>query len=302
MTCIAVKPARSEMVSVRGMRQHVLTWGPPKGRKLVCLHGWMDVGASFQFLVDALAHEWFVIAPDLRGFGRSEWQPQGYWFYDYLADLDHLVEHYAPGEKLDLVGHSLGGNVVMHYAGVRPERVRRLVSLEGFGIPAESSEIAPRKIAKWLDALFAPPDFKPYASMGAIADRLQKTNPRLPRDKAEFLARHWGEALPDGSARLRSDPRHKLPFPTVYRSEEVFAVWRKITAPALWIAALQSDIPKWLERHPEGELGADGLDVVRRRLRHVAGARLVTIDDAGHMLHHDQPTAVAGHIERFLFE
>jgi pimeloyl-ACP methyl ester carboxylesterase len=295
-----VKRARSESIDVRGMRQHVLTWGSPQAPKVFLLHGWMDVAASFQFMVDALAHEWFVIAPDLRGFGRSEWQPQGYWFLDYVADLDHLLDHFAPEGSVDLVGHSLGGNIVMLYAGVRPERVRRVVSLEGFGLPAETADLASRKIAKWLDALSAPPEFRPYANIGAVADRLQKTNPRLHRDKAEFLAAHWAETLADGSARLTSDPRHKLPFPTVYRMEEIYAVWRRITAPTLWVAALQSDIPKWLERHPEGEAGADGLDVVRRRIKHVPSATLVTIADAGHMLHHDQPVRVAAAIEQFL--
>ena len=285
---------------MRGARHHVLTWGRPQAPPLVFVHGWMDVGASFQFLVDALAGDWFAIAPDLRGFGRSEWQAQGYWFHDYIADLDALLDRFVPGEPARLVGHSLGGNVVMSYAGARPARVRRVVSLEGFGIPAESPDAAPRKIAKWLDALADPPRFRPYASLGAVADRLQQKNPRLPRDKAEFLARSWAAPLPDGGAALVSDPRHKLPFPHVYRMDEIFGIWRDITAPVLWVAARDSAIPRWLASHPEGEIGADGLDEVRRRIAHVPNARLATIDDAGHMLHHDQPAAVAGVIEPFL--
>ena len=108
------------------------------------------------------ARDLHAIAPDLRGFGRSEWQPQGYWFADYIADLEALIDVLAPGERVDLVGHSLGGNVVMLYAGVRPARVRRVVSLEGFGIPAEAPDRAPAKIAAWLDALAEPPEFAPY--------------------------------------------------------------------------------------------------------------------------------------------
>jgi pimeloyl-ACP methyl ester carboxylesterase len=130
-----MKPFASQFVDVRGMRHHVMTWGSEGAPLLVMLHGWMDVGASFQFLVDALARDWYVVAPDLRGFGRSEWQPQGYWFWDYVADLDVIVDRYSPRQPVRLVGHSLGGNVVMHYAGSRPERVARVVSLEGFGIP-----------------------------------------------------------------------------------------------------------------------------------------------------------------------
>jgi pimeloyl-ACP methyl ester carboxylesterase len=282
------------------MAHHVLTWGDPAAPKLFLLHGWMDVAASFQFLVDAFARDVYAIAPDLRGYGRSEWQPQGYWFPDYVADLEALVDAFAPGERVDLVGHSLGGNVVLLYAGARPQRVRRVVSLDGFGIPVEAADRAPAKIAAWLDALAAPPDFTPYASLDAVADRLQKNNPRLPREKAVFLAGHWAEVAADGRARLRSDPRHKLPFPTTYRVEETFAAWRAIAAPTLWVAAAESTIPKWLDDHPEGEAGADGLDVVRRRIAHIRDARLVVIPGASHMLHHDQPAAVAAAIEAFL--
>jgi pimeloyl-ACP methyl ester carboxylesterase len=297
---IARKPSTSQFVDVRGERHHVLTWGRPESPPLVLLHGWMDVGASFQFLVDAFERDWYAIAPDLRGFGRSAWQAQGYWFHDYLADLEALLERFVPKQPVLLVGHSLGGNVVMNYAGARPDRVERAVSLEGFGIPAEAAEVAPKKVTAWLDAIAHPPRFRPYDSLAAVADRLQEKNSRLPRDKAEFLAQCWAKTLPDGRAELTSDPRHKLPFPHVYRIEESVAVWRSITAPVLWVAASDSEIPRWLERHPEGEAGADGLDGVRRRLSYIRNGRLAIIHDAGHMLHHDQPAAVAREIEPFL--
>lgn len=278
----------------------MLTWGDAGAPKLFMLHGWMDVGASFQFLVDALEHRWHVIAPDLRGFGESEWDPHGYWFADYIADLDALVDHLAPEAAVNLIGHSLGGNVALHYAGVRPERVAKLVSLEGFGIPAEDPGVAPKKLAKWLDALRSPVTFADYPDLSAVAARLMKNNPRLSSDKAMFLAEAWAQVGPDGRARLRSDPRHKLPFPTVYRMEEVYAVWRAIRAPTLWVAAMQSHIPEWLNDHPEGEGAPDTLAGVHRRIAHIRDARLVTIDDASHMLHHDQPGAVARAIEAFL--
>ena len=295
-----MKPFTSQRVNLRGLPHRIVEWGDPRLPTLFLLHGWMDVGASFQFLVDALAGEWHVVAPDLRGFGQSEWNPQGYWFADYLGDLDALLAHYSPDGPANLVGHSLGGNIVLHYAGVRPERVQKVISLEGFGIPAEDSAIAPTKLAKWLEALRAGVDFAPYADLDAVVARLIRNNPRLSRDKAAFLAREWADVGPDGRARLRSDPRHKLPFPTVYRMEEVYAVWRNIRAPTLWVAALDSHIPKWLGDHPEGEGATESLGGVRRRLAHIADARLVTIPDASHMLHHDQPHAVAGAIEAFL--
>jgi pimeloyl-ACP methyl ester carboxylesterase len=289
-----MKPSASRFVDVRGLRYHMRTWGDPSARKLVLLHGWMDVSASFQFLVDALTREWHVLAPDWRGFGLSAWPQDGYWFADYIADLDALLRALAPDERVALAGHSLGGNVALMYAGIRPAAVERVVSLDGFGIPAEDAGSAPGKFARWLDALHSPPELAAYRSLGAVADRLQKNNRRLSRAKAEFLAAHWGESMPDGTARLRADPRHKLPFPAVYRLEEVFAIWRRIAAPVLWVEGADSAISRWLAG------GGDPGGEVARRLGEIPHARLVTIADAGHMLHHDQPEATAHALESFL--
>jgi pimeloyl-ACP methyl ester carboxylesterase len=297
---VAGRPATSQFVDLRGMRHHVLTWGEAAAPKLFLVHGWMDVGASFQFLVDALAREWHVIAPDLRGFGRSEWQPQGYWFHDYIADLEALVDRFAPGEQVNLGGHSLGGNVVMHYAGVRPARVRRLVSLDGFGIPNDHPDAAVRKSVKWLDALSEAQSFKSYDDLAGVAARLQQTNPRLARDKAMFLASYWAEIKPDGRAHLNSDPRHKLPFPTTYRMEEVERIWGAITAPTLWVAGAHSHILQWLDPAHNAPGGPPNFTGIRARMALVRGARLEVIPDAGHMIHHDRPDVVARIVEPFL--
>jgi pimeloyl-ACP methyl ester carboxylesterase len=91
-----------------------------------------------------------------------------------------------------------------------------------------------------------------------------------------------------------------MPFPHVYRLDESIAVWRSVEAPVLWVAATESEIPQWIERNAGGDVGTDGLAGVRRRMAHLRNARLATIADAGHMLHHDQPAAVAAAIEPFL--
>jgi pimeloyl-ACP methyl ester carboxylesterase len=291
-----MKPSRSQFIDVRGLAYHVRTWGPPRAPKLFMLHGWMDVSASFQFVVDALAREWLVMAPDWRGFGLSATPQDGYWFPDYIADLDALVDSLAPGERVDVVGHSLGGNVALLWAGVRPDKAASIVSLDAFGIPGDAADRAPGKLRTWLDALRDPPALAPYASLAAVADRLQKNNPRLPRDKAEFLAPHWAEPLPDGTARLRADAKHKLPFPTTSRLDDMSAIWRGIACPVLWVAAADSHIGKWLA--PEGDVKAE----IARRFAHLRHGRLETVADAGHMLHHDQPQVVARLIEAFAGE
>ena len=122
------RPARTFFVTARGLRQHLLEWGDPSltrdGRPtLVMLHGWMDVAASFQFVVDAFAEERHVLALDWRGFGASDAPAADtYFFPEYLGDLDCAPRPlFAGARPIDLLGHSMGGNVAMLYAGMRPE-------------------------------------------------------------------------------------------------------------------------------------------------------------------------------------
>ena len=141
------------------------------------LHGWMDVAASFQFVVDALADERHVIALDWRGFGATD-TPAGdtYFFHEYLGDLETVLDAlFGAGRgPLDLLGHSMGGNVAMLYSGVRPDKVRRLVNLEGFGMPRSRPEQAPKRLAFWLAGLKQAETLRPYDSLEAVAARLQR--------------------------------------------------------------------------------------------------------------------------------
>ncbi len=291
--------ARSRFVGVRGLRLHVSAWGDaglvrPDRPPLVMLHGWMDVGASFQFVVDAFAGERCVLAPDWRGFGRSDAPgTDSYWFPDYLADLEALLDAEFPGQTIDLLGHSMGGNVAMLYAGVRPTRVRRLVNLEGFGLPESTPEQAPQRYAKWLDELKQPALPRPYDSLDAVAARLRKTNPRLPADKAAWLAAHWAHAVEPGHWQLRADPAHTRVNPVLYRKDEVLACWKRISAPLLWVEGDASDMTAWWgHRYPRSEFDA--------RLSVVAQVEKKVLAPAGHMLHHDQPEALAAAVEAFL--
>jgi len=196
---------RSEFVPIRNLQYHVQVWGEPSPDKipLVMVHGWMDVAASYQFVVDALSHDHYVIAPDWRGYGKTaSGGVDNFWFPDYLADLDFLLDHYAPDQQVNLVGHSMGGNVVMLYAGVRPERIRRLVNLEGFGMPATTPDQAPARYASWMDELKqlhrGELALKAYDSAAGVARRLMKTNPRLRPDKATWLAQRSAAAQAQG--------------------------------------------------------------------------------------------------------
>ena len=290
-----MKPSRSEFLTIRGLRSHIRHWGREGAPRLFMVHGWMDVSASFQFVVDCLQQDWHVIAPDWRGFGLSErTQSDTYWFADYVADLDAILDHYAPGEAVNLLGHSMGGNVVNIYAGVRPDRVRRLVNLEGFGMPATKPEDSPKRYAKWLDELREPPVLRSYPSRAAVAARLQKTNPRLPDERAAFLSQHWAAPNDAGEWEILGDPRHKKPSPLLYHVEEVLACSRAITAPVMWVEAEDTNMWQWMG--PKEQARAE----VDRRLSHLANVTAHMMPDAGHMLHHDQPELLARMIEDFI--
>ncbi|WP_310451804.1 alpha/beta hydrolase [Sulfuritalea sp.] len=286
-----MKSCHSEFLQIRGRRLHVRIWGGESAPLLVLLHGWCDVSASWQFVVDALQKGWRVVAPDWRGFGLSEWNNDVYWFPDYIADLDALLLHYSPQAPVRLVGHSLGGNAACLYAGLRPERICQLVNLEGLGLRRYTPDEAPERYVNWLDQLRDTPSFRSYPDRAAFAARLQKENPRLSDQNAAFLAQHMGEDDGAGGIHLAADPFHRWVNPTIYRVEEAMAIWRRVTAPVLWVTAADSFIFKQL-------FAVDSADY-RSRIACFRDVREVTLEGSGHNLQHDQPQQVARLIEEF---
>jgi pimeloyl-ACP methyl ester carboxylesterase len=282
------RPSRSVFVELRGLRHHARLWGEPDRNPLVMIHGAADASATFQFLVDALSDEWSVVAPDLRGYGTSGWA-SGYAFADYLADLDGLLAHLFGDRPVPVLGHSLGGNVACIYAGVRPERVSRLVSLDGFGMPDRDSSEAPDHLRRWLDSSARPPgEVRAYANLAEMAARLRAANPRLDQARALFLAAHLGRAVPGGLA-WAFDPAHRRPFATMFRKAEWAACVARISAPVLWVGS--------------GTTFPPALDLEPGRLEHriaLARATFRRVPDTGHNLHHDAPNAVAALVEAFL--
>jgi len=275
---------------VRGLRVHVTRWPGTDPDPLFLLHGWADTGGTFQFLVDSLSERLALTAPDLRGFGRSERPAEGYWFPDYLADLEALLDQLAPEGKVSLVGHSMGGNIALLYAGIRPERLRRVVCIEGFGLARTRPEQAPARYREWLGQLRNPPAFARFPSFESFVHLLVRRNPRLSPERAAFIAEAWSERLPDGSVTMRADPAHKRVNAVLYHREEAEAVWREITAPVLYVVGEQSDF--------FSRLGDDGRPENMTRI--IPGLEPCLIPDAGHMVHHEQPERLAREIEAFL--
>ena len=302
-----IKISANEFIPIRGHDYHVRVWGDPSktyaNKPLVLLHGWMDVGASFQFLVDSLKGERLILAPDWRGFGFTKNRLQSaesqdhFYFADYLGDLEFLIDHYFPDQTIDLLGHSMGGNICMLYAGIRAERIAKLINLEGFGMPSSRPSQAPTRYAKWLDELKkyhkGEITLQPYSSSEAVAQRLIKTNPRITIDKAQWLATQWAQPDAQGLWHIQGAAAHKISSANLYRVDEAREVHKRITAPVLCVTGEEDSLKKWFSEHYKLEEFYD-------RMKEVSNITHHQLAECGHMLHHDQPESLALVIESFL--
>ncbi len=299
------RPSTSKFLSIRHHEYHVRQWSAPGttlGAPVVLLHGWMDVSASWQFMVDALPEAFLdsrsTVAPDWRGYGLTTGpETDAFWFPDYLGDLDALLDSLYPDQPVDLVGHSMGGNVVMMYAAARPHRVRRVVNVEGFGMAATRPAQAPNRIAKWLDELQHHRQdgnaLQTYPDQEAVAARLRKNNPRLPADRAQWLAAHWAQPDAQGQWRILGDRAHKNTNPYLYRLDETLEAYRHIQAPVLFVQAQDDSLAQWWK-------GSYTRQEHDERLEHITHLQTLTLPDAGHMLQHDQPASLALAVADFL--
>ena len=229
-----------------------------------------------------------VLAPDWRGFGETQWPQDGYWFADYVADLDALVERYSPGQPILLAGHSMGATAVCHFAGLRPERVARLAVLDGLALPDGDPRNILAAYRRWLDAVRSPAHTPSYNSFDELAGRIQKRHPHLHAERCRFIARCWGRQEADGLVRLQADPKHLLNMPRTYLQAESDALWAAITARTLFVDGGASVFRKTLPAE----------EVARRRAL-FRDHREVLIDDAGHMLHFEAPEALAARLAEF---
>ncbi len=288
-----LRAPRHETLQVRGLEIHLTRWGPPPAESapaVLLLHGWLDAGETFQFMVDALRQDRPLVALDWRGFGRSEWPHEGYWFQDYFGDLDALLDLLSPAAPVPLIGHSMGGNIASMYAGLRPERVRCVINLEGFGLRRTSPEQAPKRLRKWLEQLKSGAERKQYSSMEELAAVIRFRYPRFSDAQAAFVAGAWGKLEADGRVRLVSDPRHYWVNPVLYKREDTEACWREVRAPILMILGEESD--------HLAQLGVDGTPAAFREI--IPHIEIARVPGAGHMLHIERPDLVAPLVENFL--
>ena len=278
-------------LTIRGLQYHIQEWGSAEKPLLLLLHGWMDCGASYKYMADILKDDYFLVAPDWRGFGETE-HAQGYWFPDYFADLECIIEHYSPNAPVDMVAHSMGGNIALMYAGIRPEKISRLMSLEALGMFDKKSCDAPKTYRRWLDEIGLNATTKTYPDRDALKSSIRAGNPNLSEELVTELSFLWGREYGDeGQMRLKHDHAHRYTNPIRYNFDDVLAVWAEVTATVSIVMAEDSPFYKNYQKIGRIEQAHACLPAPKEHY--------YLITDSAHMLHIEQPQQVSDAIKRF---
>ncbi|MFQ5415903.1 MAG: alpha/beta fold hydrolase [Myxococcota bacterium] len=288
-----IGPASSYYVSQR-LRLHYVDWGNEDAPLLLLIHGGRDHARSWDWVARELRRDHHVVVPDLRGHGDSSWAVGGhYTIPEFVLDIAQLLE------TLDcfpatLIGHSLGGAISLHYSAVHPDRVERLVAIEGLGPPpailAKLESQAPwERTAEWIGQMRAISSRMPrrYPSIEAAAKRMLEENPFLTPEQAHHLTVHGVARNEDGSYTWKFDNYTRLFYPQRWDSQELRKLWGRVSCPTLLMRGTQS----WARDPSE-----DG------RMDAFSNARLVNVPDAGHWVHHDQFDVFLAEVRAFLDE
>ncbi|HIK43743.1 MAG TPA: alpha/beta fold hydrolase, partial [Leptolyngbyaceae cyanobacterium M65_K2018_010] len=199
-----------EFIPLRGRDTCLCHWGSADDPKILCLHGILEHGASWDAIAAPLAAQGYhVMAPDLRGHGRSAHAGPdgGYQLLDFLGDMDQLSQSLTqPGQPLVLVGHSMGAVLAAILASLRPQRFSRLVLVEPVVPAPEQPQATTTQLAAHLDYLATPPAPIVMDSLATAAQRIQALKPNLSDLAAEKLATRLTRPI-EGGLTWRWDPR-----------------------------------------------------------------------------------------------
>ena len=262
------------------LRLHYVDWGNPDAPPLLLVHGGRDHCRNWDWVAESLRHDWHIICPDLRGHGDSQWSPDGnYAMSSYIYDIDQLI-HQQGLAPVTIVAHSLGGNICLRYSGIFPEKVRKLVAIEGLGpSPKIIAERAGKSMAErmraWVDEQRKLSGRLPrrYPTIEDAFKRMQEENKHLSAAQARHLTQQGVNQNEDGTYSWKFDnyvrawPPYDMSYP------DIETLWSGITCPTLLVYGKES----WAS-NPE----TDG------RIKHFKTAEVVEFDRAGHWVHHDR--------------
>jgi pimeloyl-ACP methyl ester carboxylesterase len=274
------------------LRLHYVDWGNPAAPPLLLIHGGRDHCRNWDWVATALRRDWHVLAPDLRGHGDSQWSPDGnYSTAAYVYDLAQLI-HQQELAPVTIVAHSLGGHIAIRYAGVFPDNLRRLVAIEGLGpsprqMAARSAIPIAERMQRWVVEQRALAGRLPrrYATIEDALRRMQEANAHLSPEQARHLTQHGVNQNEDGTYSWKFDNYVRTDSAYGMTQNEIEQLWERIACPTLLVYGKES----WAA-NPE----QDG------RLRHFQDARIVSVEGAGHWVHHDRLDAFLALLRSFL--
>ncbi len=274
------------------LRLHYCHWPNPGKPHLLLVHGGEDHNRNWDRVVAHLQPHFDIVAPDLRGHGESDWvNGAAYTISGFVLDLANLVDHLG-WSSLSLIGHSLGGALVLKYTSVFSERVRRVVAIEGLGpaphlLEKMAGQNGASRLREWIDSARRSARHQPteYASRSDALERMMRKNAHLPAELAEHLCDYGSQRLENGNYRWKHDPLLRTMPLFDITPEQTRDMWRAITCPVLLIRGEES----WAS-DPE----ADG------RAAFFSDATVVNIPGAGHWVHHDQLDAFMAATRPFL--
>ena len=221
-----------------------------------------------------------IYAPDLRGHGDSEWAKGGaYSMPDFVLDVAVLVDVIGR-DTLTLIGHSMGGGVALQYAGVCPQRVEKVVSIEGLGPRLMPRRPAHIRMQQWIADMEKLEGRQPrrYETIEAAVKRMEDENPHLTSEMARHLTVHGSRQNDDGTYSWKFDNFVRAHSPYEFNIDDARDIWNQSRCPVLLVRGDES----WA-----GDPEEDG------RASAFSDYRSVLITGAGHWVHHDQ-------LERFL--
>jgi len=261
------------------LRLHYVDWGNPEAPPLLLVHGGRDHCRNWDWVAQALRKDWHVICPDLRGHGDSQWSPDGnYSMAAYIYDLAQLIHQQALA-PVTIVAHSLGGNICLRYAGIYPEKVRRLGAIEGLGpspkVIAERTKSMAERMRDWVEEQrkLSARGPRKYPTIEDAFRRMQEENKHLSAEQARHLTQQGVNQNEDGTYSWKFDNYVRAWAPYDMSYADIETLWTQITCPTLLVYGKES----WAS-NPE----KDG------RIAHFKSARVVEFDNAGHWVHHDR--------------
>ena len=272
-------PASHTYFSQR-LRLHYVDWGNEGAPPLLLVHGGRDHCRNWDWVAQALRHDYHIIAPDLRGHGDSQWMIGGsYELIDYVYDIAQLL-HQTQLTPVTIVSHSLGGMISLQYAGLYPDKVKKLVAIEGAGpsptmLKKHYAKSLDERLVGWVDTIRKLSGRLPrrYPSVEEAFQRMQDENPHLSPEQARHLTVHGVNQNEDGTFSWKFDNYVRVFTQTGLNEDQVHELWSKITCPVLHVRGTES----WASDPNE-----DG------RAAFFENARVENFAGAGHWVHHDR--------------